>query len=815
MTVTSGQDLESALRESEHRYRQLTESLPQLVWTCTPEGECDYLSPQWVAYTGIPEAAQLGLGWMEQIHPDDRTPIFTAWSSAVQTGQPFHFIKRVRRHDGLFRWFDAQAMPLRDTRNKIVKWFGASTDIHEVRETRLALESERKLLAKLVTLAPAAFCSYALRPDGSACFPYVSAGITDLYGMSPDDLRKDASGLFALFHPDDLGAVTASIRASAETMKAWHSEFRFFHPAKGERWIEGHSTPAREEDGSIVWHGFLADITERKLFDADQRFLFDLGAAMQAASDPAAIARLATQMVGDYFNVERCSLTAISGPRNEATTVHEHTRRADLPSHAGTYPLTMWGSDEWLQTLASGATLVVANTAQDPRAAPFYDSAFRVFNIQALIAAPMRREGEWVAVLSLATAEARAWSPREADLARAAAERIWPAYEAARAQAAERTMHQTLAASEERLRLALGSAAIGIWERDLVNGEIQWDQRAQSIFGLPPVFKMQPATLMACVHPDDRAMVEQKAEASRDPAGSGRFEMEYRIHAIDDGSLRHIYGQGLTFFEGEGASRRAVRAIGTLQDVTALKKGERALRIANKELEDFAYVASHDLKAPLRVINNAAQWLEEDLAEHLSDETREHMNLLRGRVRRMEKLLDDLMEYARIGRKTDASYGEMVPGDVLMDNVLALLSPQGFMVKVSPKFAKIRVNRMPLQQILMNLIGNAIKHHHKKEGRIELTVEDCGGRYAFAVKDDGPGIAPCFHGQIFEMFQTLRPRDQVEGSGMGLAMVRKNIEVFGGTLALESSVGQGSTFRFTWPKTQQMKDKTDDDIGNA
>jgi signal transduction histidine kinase len=465
--------------------------------------------------------------------------------------------------------------------------------------------------------------------------------------------------------------------------------------------------------------------------------------------------------------------------------------------------------------LGSGTTIAIANTAKDPITEPFYESVFRAFNVQALIAVPLRREGQWVSVLSLATAEQRPWSPREVQLARAAAERIWPAYEAARALAAERAMHETLAAGEERLRLALQSSAIGIWERNFLAGEIEWDTRAKSIFGLPPAFKMEANALMACVHPDDRLMVQQKAQASRDPLGSGRFEMEYRIHAADDGSLRHIYGQGLTFFEGEGASRRAVRAIGTLQDITALKKGERALRVANKELEDFAYVASHDLKAPLRIIDSATQWLEEDLAEHLSDETREHMNLLRGRVRRMEKLLDDLMEYARIGRKTDQSYGEIVPGDALMDNVLALLSPPGFTVNISPNFAKIRVNRMPLQQILMNLVGNAVKHHDKKQGRIWVTVEDCGGRYAFAVRDDGPGIAPRFHAQIFEMFQTLRPRDQVEGSGMGLAMVRKNIEVFGGTLALESSEGHGSTFRFTWPKTQQMKDATDDDIGNA
>ena len=152
------------------------------------------------------------------------------------------------------------------------------------------------------------------------------------------------------------------------------------------------------------------------------------------------------------------------------------------------------------------------------------------------------------------------------------------------------------------------------------------------------------------------------------------------------------------------------------------------------------------------------------------------MDLLRGRVGRMEKLLDDLLEYSRIGRTVDERYAETVTGNAMMDNILALLSPpKDFAVKVSPHFADIHVRRMPLQQILMNLISNAIKHHDKQKGCIEVTVEDSEAYYVFAVKDDGPGIPAQFHDQIFKMFQTLKPRDQVEGSGMGLAMVRKNI----------------------------------------
>jgi len=214
------------------------------------------------------------------------------------------------------------------------------------------------------------------------------------------------------------------------------------------------------------------------------------------------------------------------------------------------------------------------------------------------------------------------------------------------------------------------------------------------------------------------------------------------------------------------------------------------------------------LKAPLRVIDNASKWLEEDLQEHLTTETQENMNLLRGRVGRMEKLLDDLLEYSRIGRSVDQRFAEIINGKTLMDNILGLLAPpKGFTVKVIRSFADIDVPRMPLQQILMNLISNAIKHHDKTEGCIKVTVEDDGAMYTFAVEDDGPGISAQFHEQVFKMFQTLKPRDQVEGSGMGLAMVRKNVEVFGGTIKLESAEGKGSVFRFTWPKHQHLERK--------
>jgi PAS domain S-box-containing protein len=137
---------EEALRESEGRFRQLAESLPQLVWTCRADGTCDYISPQFVAYTGIPEAKQLGFDWLRQVHPDDRESLFAAWNRTVATGEPFDVEYRIRRNDGVYRWFKTRATALRDSGGKVVKWFGSNTDIDDQKQAeRSSLESKERL----------------------------------------------------------------------------------------------------------------------------------------------------------------------------------------------------------------------------------------------------------------------------------------------------------------------------------------------------------------------------------------------------------------------------------------------------------------------------------------------------------------------------------------------------------------------------------------------------------------------------------------------------------------------------------------------
>lgn len=256
------------------------------------------------------------------------------------------------------------------------------------------------------------------------------------------------------------------------------------------------------------------------------------------------------------------------------------------------------------------------------------------------------------------------------------------------------------------------------------------------------------------------------------------------------------------------------RFVALIRDVTeraaATARSEAliaALRRSNAELDQFAYIASHDLKAPLRVIENAVSWLEEDLRPHLTDDTRESMDLLRNRARRMEALLSDLLKHSRIGRVADSV--EKVTGVQLSESILELLDvPENIRIVFSDDFYHLTVQKMPLETVLVNLIGNSIKHHDRGSGFVSIDVEHSDRCMRFRVEDDGPGIEPAYHDRIFDIFRTLRSRDQLESSGMGLAIVKKHIEVVGGKIDVLSDGERGTVFEFSWPdEIVQEEDK--------
>ncbi|NCA69317.1 MAG: hypothetical protein EOM91_04295 [Sphingobacteriia bacterium] len=243
----------------------------------------------------------------------------------------------------------------------------------------------------------------------------------------------------------------------------------------------------------------------------------------------------------------------------------------------------------------------------------------------------------------------------------------------------------------------------------------------------------------------------------------------------------------------------------TLEQEVAKRTAESERRA--RDLEQFAYVASHDLKAPLRGIANLATWLSQDLEDRLTPEIAEQLALMRDRVARMNALIEGLLTYSRIGRVPGAAE----PIDLarlLAETIDSLAPPPGFKVEVTSDLPNLHGDPLALSMVLGNLIGNAIKHHDRSEGLVQVGVQCAGERCEFSVADDGPGIPPELHETVFLMFQTLKVKDLQGDTGIGLALVKKLVEEHGGRIQLHSGPGRGCRFVFTWPRHPASQDHT-------
>jgi len=275
---------------------------------------------------------------------------------------------------------------------------------------------------------------------------------------------------------------------------------------------------------------------------------------------------------------------------------------------------------------------------------------------------------------------------------------------------------------------------------------------------------------------------------------------------------RDLFGlrQDGTEFPGEIGLNPISTADGTkvlsaIVDISERKQAEMRqqeliaeLTRINDELNNFAYVSSHDLKSPLRGIDQLATWINEDLGEKIPEETRGHLDLMRNRIKRMEMLLDDLLAYSRVGR-TNTEIVLVNTHDLVNDIFEMTTSTKQIELRITDTLPVFRTRKVPLELVLRNLISNAIKHHDKPAGLIEISAKLNDGFVEFVVKDNGPGIAPEHQQRVFGMFQTLKPRDEIEGSGIGLALIKKAVETVGGKVGVESDGKNGSLFRFTWP----------------
>lgn len=354
--------------------------------------------------------------------------------------------------------------------------------------------------------------------------------------------------------------------------------------------------------------------------------------------------------------------------------------------------------------------------------------------------------------------------------------------------------------AEARFRELVGTSPTAILALDQSGLIVVSNREAERLVGVDESALLGRAfgELMA---EDSRVALEEEIDgASRGEEGTRRTSFDARLVHTDGHEVP--VEVALTTLDDEGDTTVLVCVV----DLTAREEArqtlmERADELArsNKDLDDFAHVASHDLKAPLRGISQLAMFIEEDAGDRLPEASRADLALLRGRVARLDRLLDGLLEYSRVGRIE--SKPVRVDARAVLRDVAELYVPAArFRLEVHADLPEVFAPPTAVEIVLRNLLMNAVKHHDQPYGVIRVRGHaDAASTHIF-VEDDGPGIPRTYAHKAFQLFQTLHPRDEVEGSGMGLALVRKAMTSCGGSIDLTDGTGRGACFHIRWPR---------------
>ncbi|MDN3657001.1 PAS domain S-box protein [Ferruginibacter paludis] len=378
----------------------------------------------------------------------------------------------------------------------------------------------------------------------------------------------------------------------------------------------------------------------------------------------------------------------------------------------------------------------------------------------------------------------------------------------------QRKAEESIRVSNERYNLVAKATNDSIWDLNILTGEItRTGDGFRNLFGYDAADSVQTdPEYSILIHPDDLAAVRISMVAAFQNPGIFYWAEEYRLLKANR-EYAYVYDKGYIIRDEDG---NAVRMIGATQDITSVKENElhlkklnddlyeqaKALADSNAELEQFAYVASHDLQEPLRMVTSFLTLLELNYGEHIDDKGRNYIHFAVDGAKRMRQIILDLLEISRVGRSEDSL--ELLDLNLLVAEILQLLQKQVDENKAVVEVGELPVlyaYRSPIMQVFQNLLGNSVKYIKKGiVPQIKISAEETPGYWQFSIADNGIGIEPEYFGKIFIIFQRLHNQNEFSGTGIGLAISKKIIENLGGRIWLESVPGKGTTFYFTIKK---------------
>ncbi len=389
-----------------------------------------------------------------------------------------------------------------------------------------------------------------------------------------------------------------------------------------------------------------------------------------------------------------------------------------------------------------------------------------------------------------------------------------------------RAFNQMLAQIQERDEAVRKSAAslaeaqqvahVGSWEWNVETDKAWWSDEMYRLYGVDPgAFAPSLQHALEHIPAEDREMVRRELIDGYE--GRKPIDFHHRI-TLPDGSVRIVHARAEVMPPESG---KLMRVVGVLQDITARKRAEDSLKKrteelaesqhaleqklqelarSNSDLEQFAYIASHDLQEPLRTVASFAQLLQRRYKGKLDSNADEFIHYMVDGASRMQGLINDLLAFSRVGSRGK----EFAPTDftgvveVALENLQAAIAESHAEVTHDP-LPTVNCDGAQLTQVLQNLVGNGIKFHNSKPPRVHIGVKQVDSEWVFSVKDNGIGIDPQFNQRIFEVFQRLHTRKEYPGSGIGLSITKKIVERHGGRIWVESQPGEGANFLFTLP----------------
>jgi len=636
-------------------------------------------------------------------------------------------------------------------------------------------------LAAIGKNLPGVVFRYRLNTDGTDEVLFLSEGSMRLWGLTPQECTQDVSLIWARIYPDDRSMLYQSVVDSAAGLTPWKVDWRVVAPDGSIRWHRGSGTPSRTADGGTQWDSIVVDVTEEheariRAEEANNQYQEILGAMeitkrrLQQAVDIA-------QLGYWHLDIESATLTW----SNE------------------TYALAGVDPSTFHVTLASYIGLIHPDDRKAFQEA--HAQAQRRGGNQDIEHRIVRPDGSvrWLRI--------RGRSTTDIDTGRRIVHGTIQDI-----TAWQQTLHQ-LQEAYDRFEKVTEATQDAIWDWDIERNTLYWGGGFKKLFGYD-VEKVTP-TLEAWtshLHPNDVDAVMTSLTNVVESSTTTSWQAEYR-YKRQNGTYAFVIDRGVVMRDASG---RAIRMVGAMTDISERRDFEESLEVLNRDLkrratelassnaslEQFAYVASHDLQEPLRMITSFLSILEKRYANVLDERGQQYIHFAVDGAKRMRRIILDLLAFSR-AEKSDEQRTEFDMADVVQEVLLlqqALIHEKGATVNVGA-LPSVRGFRTPLVQVMQNLVSNALKYAKPGEPPlVNISAEEHGHEWEFVVEDNGVGIDSEYFRKIFVMFQRLQSRNESSGTGMGLAIVKKIVEHHDGRIWVESVPDVGSAFHFTIPK---------------